>query len=88
MLELYVVGARAYSFTDDKTGKLVEGVNVWHLTKSEDAVGQIPAKITLPYEQWAFIKTLTFPSVCQAVTQQTLASKGVVTKVTGIQPKK
>lgn len=88
MLDLYVVGARAYSFTDEKTGRLVEGVNVWHLTPVEDAVGKIPAKISLPYETWGYIKEMNFPSICSATTTQLLTAKGIVTKVTGIQPKK
>lgn len=86
MLELYVIGARPYSFTDEKSGRLVQGVNVFHLTKSEDAIGQIPQKVTLPYESWGAIKNLTFPSVHLAVTEQTFSSKGVVTKVVGIEP--
>lgn len=88
MMEVYVVGARAYSFTDEKTNRLVEGVNVWHLTKTEDGAGQIPAKISLPYETWGYIKTLNFPDLYTAVTNQQFTPKGIVTKVTGIQPLK
>lgn len=88
MLQIEVIGARAYSFQDDKTGRQVEGVNVFHLSQAEDAVGKIPQKITLPYETWGYIRSLPFPNTYNVVTTQVFTSKGIVSKATGIEPVK
>lgn len=85
-LSMNVIGARLYSFTDDRSGRLVQGVNVFHLVEATNAetIGQVPAKITLPIETWDYISKLTFPSTCVPITEQLFTTKGIVTKFTGI----
>lgn len=84
-LVIRVEGAQAYSFTDDKSGRLVQGVNVFHLVDAgENGVGKIPSKITLPFETWDYIRTFAFPCDCNVITKQEFTRKGIVTKVSGI----
>lgn len=81
-----VEGATPYSFTDEKTGRLVQGVNVFHLVDATgDSVGRIPSKITLPYEAWNSIQSFPFPCDCEVVTRQEFGRKGIQTKVIGLQ---
>lgn len=80
-----VEGAQWYSFTDDKTGRLVQGVNVFHLVDAgENGVGKIPSKITLPFEVWDSISRFPFPCDCKLITKQEFTRKGILTKVIGL----
>lgn len=83
---IVVEGASRYNFTDRESGRVVQGVNVFHLVESEgeDARGKIPSKITLPIEAWDYIVRYNFPCKCSLVTKQILGKKGVITKVIGI----
>lgn len=86
-LTIKVIGAKSYSFNDDKSGRLVEGVNVFYETTPEDrnqGVGIIPAKMNLPYESWDKVRNLPFPSICEPIMEQKLTTKGVKTFVTGL----
>lgn len=55
-----VLSAKRYSMTDEKTGRLVEGVTVWYLTTDhlasvivdQDNVGCQPCKVSLPIQLW------------------------------------
>lgn len=83
-IELYVVGAKAYSFNDRETGRLVEGVNIFYLNEDKtdnQSVGQVPAKVTLPFHFFDKVSTFKFPSLCKATLEQQLTAKGVKTKV-------
>jgi hypothetical protein len=60
-----VLSASNYKFTDDKTGKLIEGTSVQLVYSDDlkpctdrDSVGYKPAKITLPYESFAEFKVV------------------------------
>jgi hypothetical protein len=87
-LVVKIEGASKYSFTDDKTNRLVEGVNVFYLhnKNSEHSVGLIPQKITLPFDSWGYVKDLSFPVSAEIITEQQLGSKGVFNKVVGVKP--
>lgn len=90
-MTLKIEGASMYSFTDDKSGRLVQGVNVFHMVKGSyesNSVGLIPSKISLPFETWERISNYPFPSEFEIVTSQVLSRKGIVTKVTDIVPVK
>lgn len=74
------VGARKYSFTDKDSGRLVEGVTVYHLQEQEGCLGKIPSKLSFPFALSAKISGLTFPARYEIETTQVLSSKGVITK--------
>lgn len=82
-MQVKIEGAQPYSFKDNESGRLVEGVNVFFLQKSQnaDAVGMIPTKVTLPYSTWDKVKQLNFPSHCSLEMEQFFTQKGVKTKV-------
>ena len=88
-MELNVVGAQGYSFNDDKNGRLVEGVNVFHLVDGDitnGSVGLIPSKITWPYDAWGKISSFKYPVKCEVKTEQVFTKKGIVTKVVDLEP--
>lgn len=87
-MKFEVVGATKYDFTDDKSGRRVQGVNAYYLNEAsgDNAVGKIPAKVSLPIETWASVSRLYFPVVCEAETEQILGPKGIITKVIGLKP--
>lgn len=87
-LVIEAVGARKYSFNDEKTGRLVEGVTVHHLTVQDGCVGKIPSKISFPIALADKIGTFNFPSKFEVVTKQELRSKGVITKFVDLNPVK
>lgn len=80
---LKIEGVRKYSFTDDKTGRLVEGVNVYFLQEEHDehTIGKIPAKISLPITAWNKVSRFHFPCECAPEFKQEFSAKGVRTKV-------
>lgn len=83
---ILVEGASKYSFTDRDSGRLVEGVNVFHMieAENENQLGQIPSKITLPIESWNYLVKFNYPCTCSLVTKQILGKKGIITKVIGL----
>lgn len=86
---LKVVGAQSYKFTDDKTGRLVEGVNVFHLVNGDmnnGAVGLVPSKITLPLASFDKLSQFNYPIDCEVVTAQDFTRRGIVTKVVDLLP--
>lgn len=87
-MKITVEGATRFDFTDEKTGRLVQGVNVFHLTEAsgDNAIGKIPAKITLGVDHWEYISKLSFPSVCTVITEHVFTNKGIKTKVSGLKP--
>lgn len=88
-LTLNIVGAQAYSFTDSQSGRLVEGLNVFHLVKGDvnnSSVGLIPSKISLPLDLWSKLQTWTYPVNCEVKTDQVFTKKGIVTKVVDLVP--
>jgi len=88
-MKLNIVGAQSYSFTDSSSGRLVEGLNVFHLVEGDPNKGTwglIPSKITLPYEMWKKISLWSYPVNCEVITEQTFSKKGVVTKVVDLVP--
>jgi hypothetical protein len=82
-----VVGATRYSFEDRESKRLVEGVNVWFMQESEgkDAVGQIPAKVSLPIDTWEDVRYLPFPIDCEAHTKEVITKRGIISKVIGLE---
>lgn len=89
-LVMRVEGARRYSFKDEKTGRTVEGVNVYYKEVNEqpdaDVLGSIQKKVSLPYDSFSELQKLTFPSNCEPVITQQLTSKGIKSNVTGFKP--
>lgn len=87
-MELQIIGAQSYSFKDD-LGKLLEGVNIFHLADadvSNGGVGKIPSKINLPLSVWSKLSNITYPVKCELVTAQQITRKGIVTKVVDVIP--
>lgn len=84
-----VEGATKFDFTDEKTGRRVQGVNIFHLTEGsgENAIGKIPSKITLGVDHWEYISKMKFPSTCEVVIDYIFTNKGIKTKVAGLKPK-
>lgn len=79
-----IIGANKYDFIDQKTGRNVQGCNVHHLMNTntnENAVGQIPAKISFPLEKYATFGMWTYPVQVEVITEQRYTSKGVTTVV-------
>lgn len=88
-MKLNIVGAQAYSFTDSSSGRLVEGLNVFHLVQGEPnngTWGLIPSKITLPHEMWQKLSKWNFPVECEVKMEQAFTKKGIVTKVVDLIP--
>jgi hypothetical protein len=82
-----VVGAKAYSFNDKESGRLVEGINVWFTTKgdaSKNEFGEIPQKLNLPITALNEVASLPFPVACEARIEQEFTSRGIKTKVVGL----
>lgn len=82
-----VVGCNKYDFIDQKTGRAVQGCNVHHLLgtqTNENAVGEIPAKISFPLEKYATFAVWTYPTQVEVITEQRYTNKGVTTVVTDL----
>lgn len=87
-LIVHAVGARKYSFTDEKSGRQVEGVTVYHLQAQEGCVGLVPSKISFPFALGAKIGGFTFPGKFEVETTQIFGTKGVITKFVDLHPVK
>lgn len=57
-----LLSARRYEFTDEKTGRPVEGVSLTYLTgeveKTDDQRGMFPLSITAPVESFAALQVV------------------------------
>mgnify|MGYP005627866403 CR=1 FL=1 len=88
--ELTVLGVSSYSFTDEKSGRLVQGTNVWFVEKTktcnDNTEGFIPKKATIPYELFPKMQKMDFPFLCKPIMEQSFGSKGVITKVVDFEP--
>ena len=81
-MEMNVLGMKKWSFTDEKTGELREGVTVFVAQESEDTTGNTLGleimKLTAPlfvYDR-AKASKISFPSECQVMVSLKLGAGG------------
>ena len=82
------IGVRAFDFVDKDSGNQVKGLSVFHTVLGDSMrgeFGQVPNKITLPFEQLASLSLLNYPCKLSLVTEERLGSKGVYTKIIGVE---
>lgn len=91
-VEVKVLGAFPFSFTDDKTGRLVEGTTVWfheiNPSNDERGIGFKPTKATLPLHYFDKFKNIALPTICKVETTTQFTSRGITTKIADFVPVK
>ena len=70
---ILVLRMTRYSFTDENTGELRQGVTVTYCTDWENARGLEIAKATLPYAEW---QDFVLPARCNADFDISVNGKG------------
>lgn len=83
-MKVVVLGAKRYSFADEKTGREIEGCKVHYVSldpeNEQDSKGLMPKAETMDY---AYYKELsTFPGVYEASLKFEMSGKGIRVKIT------
>lgn len=81
------VGARKFDFLDD-AGLTRKGISLFHIIDGDierGEFGSVVNKVTLPFETLQQISILPFPCTLKLVSEQVLGSKGIYTKIVGVE---
>jgi hypothetical protein len=89
-IKVIVTAVSRYNFTDQDTGRQVQGCAVHYLdtqkNQSEHTMGYMPGKANVDYLAYDRLSRMEFPQICEAELVFNLASKNKTWKIKDFNP--
>lgn len=89
-IKVIVTAISRYNFTDQDTGRQVQGCAVHYLdtqtNESQDTTGYFPGKANVDYLAYERLSRMEFPQICEAELVFNLASKNKTWKIKDFNP--